>query len=291
VAYRRTRRILFQIALTIGNADNIGRFDVYRIHESLCYNENMSRYSIHFSPTGGTKKAADILVGALFEEHQEIDLCQETEALIFDEQDVCVVSVPSYGGRVPAIVIKRLQKITAHGTKAILNCVYGNRAWDDTLTELQDTLEKLGFVCIAAIAAVAEHSIFRHFATGRPHAKDSAELIGFAEKIQQKLNRHEYSPLNLPGNHDTYRAYNGVPFKPEANENCIACGLCAKNCPVVAIDFDHPRMTNKDKCITCMRCVSLCPMHARDFDSDFMKTLGTKMAPALSGYKDNYLFL
>ncbi|MGB4610676.1 MAG: EFR1 family ferrodoxin [Saccharofermentanales bacterium] len=251
----------------------------------------MSHYSIHFSPTGGTKKVADILVKSLSDEYQEIDLCQEIESLSLAEQDLCVVSVPTYGGRVPKIVIERLRKISAHGAKAILNCVYGNRAWEDTLTELQDTLEKLGFVCIAAIAAVAEHSIFRQYATGRPDAKDSAELTGFAEKIQNKLKSHEYGPLDLPGSHDIYKDYNVLPFKPEGNENCIACGLCAKNCPVSAIDFDNPRMTDKDQCISCMRCIGICPVHARDLDSDFMKKTGEKMAPILGGYKNNYLFL
>lgn len=147
----------------------------------------MSHYSIHFSPTGGTKKVADILVNILLEDHQEIDLLQETEALTLDEQDICVVSVPTFGGRVPQIVIERLQKISANGTKVILNCVYGNRAWEDTLVELQDTLEKLGFVCIAAITAVAEHSIFHQFATGRPNTKDFAELTDFAKKFRKNL--------------------------------------------------------------------------------------------------------
>lgn len=251
----------------------------------------MSHYSIHFSPTGGTKKVADILVNILLEDHQEIDLLQETEALTLDEQDICVVSVPTFGGRVPQIVIERLQKISANGTKVILNCVYGNRAWEDTLVELQDTLEKLGFVCIAAITAVAEHSIFHQFATGRPNTKDFAELTDFAKKIQKKLNSHEYSPLDLPGNHDTYKVYNGVPYKPEVNENCIACGLCAKNCPVAAIDFDNPHITDKDKCISCMRCISICPMDARYLDPDFMRKKSEEVAPILSGYRNNYLFL
>lgn len=251
----------------------------------------MSHYSIHFSPTGGTKKVADILTGTLSGDYQEIDLCKEIEPLNFHEQDVCVVSVPSYGGRVPAIAVRRLQKISARGTKAILNCVYGNRAWDDTLTELQDALEKLGFVCVAAVAAVAEHSIFRQYATGRPDEKDTFELIDFAKKIRKKLIGYDNSPLNLPGSHDSYRIYHGVPFKPEGNENCIACGLCAKNCPVSAINFDHPSMTDKDQCISCMRCVGLCARHARDLDSDFMRKAGDKMTPFLGGYKYNQVFL
>ena len=99
----------------------------------------MSNYNIYFSPTGGTKKVADILVNHLSEEYQEIDLCKNMESLVLNQDDVCMVSVPSYGGRVPAIAIRRLQNISANGAKAILNCVYGNREWDDTLTELQDT--------------------------------------------------------------------------------------------------------------------------------------------------------
>ena len=48
--------------------------------------------------------------------------------------------------------------------RAILITVYGNRAYDDTFAELQDILQNAGFSCIAAIAAIAEHSIMHQFA-------------------------------------------------------------------------------------------------------------------------------
>ena len=139
-------------------------------------------------------------------------------------EDICMVSVPSYGGRVPAVATERIKKIDGCGARAVLNCVYGNREWEDTLTELQDVLEEAGFKCVAAAAAVAEHSIFRQYAAGRPDAEDAAQLADFAEQIQEKLDSGETSMPELAGSHGTYKEYNGVPFKPEGDERCTGCG-------------------------------------------------------------------
>lgn len=61
----------------------------------------MRYYNIHFSPTGGTKKVADIICSALEGDFIEIDLCGNIEQTSLNEEDICLVSVPSYGGRVP----------------------------------------------------------------------------------------------------------------------------------------------------------------------------------------------
>lgn len=250
----------------------------------------MANYSIHFSPTGGTRKVADILASALDGNYQDIDLCCQIEPMNLSAEDICLISVPSYGGRVPGIALDRLKEIRGNGAKAILVCVYGNREWDDTLTELQDTLEGIGFICAAAVAAVAEHSIFRQFAAGRPDAEDAAQLGDFARKIQLKLDGGSFGPLNLAGSHETYQKYGGVPFKPEGNKRCVSCGLCAKSCPTGAIDAEDPRKTDKDKCISCMRCVSLCPQHARDLNPLVMKGAAVVMSKVLGGHKENHLF-
>ena len=140
---------------------------------------------------------AEILIEGLQGEYQQIDLCHEIDNIDLSEGDICLVSVPSYGGRVPAIAIDRLKMITGNGAKAVLNCVYGNRAWEDTLTELQDTLEGQGFTCFAALATVAEHSIFRQFATGRPDEIDKAELIEMAAKMRNPDHGRPVNPLKI----------------------------------------------------------------------------------------------
>ena len=248
-------------------------------------------YNIYFSPTGGTKKVADILGANLGGECREIDLCRDIENMTMQAEDVCLFSVPSFAGRVPQIAVERIKKIVGNGAKAVLNCVYGNREWDDTLTELQDTLELCGFVCVAAVAAVAEHSIFRQFAAGRPDKGDAQELADFANKISAKLESGVFGDLLLAGSHGPYKELANIPFKPQANESCGKCGICAEGCPVGAIDKADPRKTDKDRCISCMRCRDICPQNARDLDPVFMQAAAEKMAPKLGGRKKNYLFL
>ncbi|MER8252765.1 ferredoxin, partial [Acinetobacter baumannii] len=73
------------------------------------------------------------------------------------------------------------------GGRAILVCVYGNRAYEDTLVELQDITKQAGFRVIAAVSAIAEHSIVRQVAAGRPDKQDVHKLLEFAKEIQKKV--------------------------------------------------------------------------------------------------------
>ena len=90
------------------------------------------------------------------------------------EDDLAVIAMPVFAGRVPALAVERLRMINPHGAKCAVIAVYGNRAYDDALLELQDVATEMGFRVIAAVGAVAEHSIIRRYGKGRPDAADSA---------------------------------------------------------------------------------------------------------------------
>ena len=59
-------------------------------------------YEVTFSPTGGTKRSADLL-SAAWKEKAEIDLMKRRDDFTkyaFTAEDICLVAVPSFGGRV-----------------------------------------------------------------------------------------------------------------------------------------------------------------------------------------------
>ena len=150
----------------------------------------MAVYEITFSPTGGTDKVTDILMEGYQKEKKEISLLSAEDDYgnyEFQKEDICFISMPSYGGRVPQTAAERLVQMRGNGAKTVLVCVYGNRAYEDTLIELKDKAEEAGFAIYGAVAAVAEHSIMRKFAAGRPDARDTEELQEFGKKLREKL--------------------------------------------------------------------------------------------------------
>ena len=150
--------------------------------------------SVYFSPTGTTKKVVQGIAHGINPGTMElIDITKpdaRKQPLLTSENELLVVGVPVYMGRVPALLIEWLNAIHAHNTPTVCVVVYGNRVYDDALLELKNIVMKYGCIPIAGAAYIGEHSFSNSetpTAQGRPDENDLNHAKVFGQKIREKL--------------------------------------------------------------------------------------------------------
>lgn len=214
----------------------------------------------YFSPTGGTKKVSDIFAAAIGKDAVWHDLRDKQTPTEQPQGELIIVAAPVFAGRIPSVVSEKIKMLAGEGKKAVTIAVYGNRAYEDALLEMNDILKQAGFTVIAAAAFVAQHSIVPEVGTGRPDAEDIKEIRAFAEAVKNSTSAEN---IHVPGNRP-YKPEMKVAAAPLSLSSCTACGVCAKICPTDAIAAAEGKMvTDVSKCILCMACVHACPLQAR----------------------------
>ena len=174
--------------------------------------------------------------------------------------ELTVFAAPVFGGRIPSVAREKMKQLSGAGKKAVTLAVYGNRAYEDALLEMNDILTENGFTVIASGAFVAQHSMEPEVGAGRPDQEDAKEIRAFAEAVR---NKKDAVGVQVPGNHP-YKSEMKVPCTPTSHAACTRCGACVKVCPTDAISITNKGVTtNKGKCILCMACTHVCPEHAR----------------------------
>lgn len=252
----------------------------------------MKIQQITFSPTGGTLKVCNAVSNGFGCYVEATELCVKANQVAtptISSDDIVIIGMPVYAGRVPAIAVERLRRIESNNARCVIVAVYGNREYDDALVEMQDVAIECGYNVVAAVSAIAEHSVVREFAAGRPNEDDNAVLSSFTTQIMQKLqSTTDYSELTLPGNRP-YKAITAGPA-PIADDSCGSCGVCAEECPTDAISMDNPRIVNNDACISCMRCITVCPSGSRSL-GPIATMLAERLRPVCTEPKKSELFI
>lgn len=252
----------------------------------------MSIQQITFSPTGGTRKVCEALAKGFGCCIEATELCVKDSQLALPaiaHDDIVVIGMPVFAGRVPSMAVERFRSIKGNNAPCVLVAVYGNREYEDALVEMQDVASECGYRVIAAVSAIAEHSVVREFAKGRPNIEDVAVLSSFAKQIKQKLESTSvYAELLLPGNRP-YKDVKPGP-SPKGDETCMGCGICAQECPVNAIPIDNPQSVDENACISCMRCVAVCPSKSRTV-GPLASMLAERLSLVCKEPKQNELFL
>ena len=112
------------------------------------------------------------------------------ETILFSKDDIVIIGMPVYAGRVPNVLVNFLKTMISNGALSISIVVYGNRNYDDALQELKDILESDGLSVIAGAAFIGEHSFSRILGKGRPDIKDLEIVSNFSEVITEKLSNN-----------------------------------------------------------------------------------------------------
>lgn len=237
--------------------------------------------AVYFSATYTTQGIVKQIAHEFGKPVVDYDITQSVpdKEIVLGKDELLIVGMPVYSGRIPPQAAQAFTKIKGNGTPAIIICVYGNRDYDDALIELRDITEKQGFSILAAAAFVARHSIFSQIATNRPDEWDCAYISKFGETVKELLedltNTEILSGIKVKGNYP-YKAIKRIPIHPKTNDQCNKCGKCARLCPTQAISAENPQKPNKKKCISCGRCTLICPQKARNYGGWLYRFAGKK---------------
>lgn len=216
---------------------------------------------------------------------------RETEVPEIPAGAVAVVAAPVYAGRIPTPMAEKLARAHLQGVKVVTFAVYGGRAYEDALIELNDLCEKAEATVLASAATIAAHVFVPDLERGRPDENDFAEIRDFGRRVCEKYAAGDESPVVVPGNRPYRPAYKAA-FVPETDTAiCRKCGVCIAACPTGAIDAQDPSKTDINLCINCMRCVASCASGAKAQPAAAKAAITARLSPLLGGHKPNEFYL
>ena len=253
--------------------------------------DNRNVHVIFFSPARSTKKIAEAIGSGISDELIIHDITQGIHMPInLKSTDIAVIGVPSFSGRVPALAAEYLSQISGHGARAVLSCAYGNTHFENTLNELSQICVKAGFVPISSGAFVARHSLFPELGKGRPDENDLKNAKQFGKQSVQHSRITANGDLQIDTT-TSNRPSGVVPVLTKASSDCNFCGVCARSCPVSAIDAHNPKKTDRKACISCTRCIEMCPYGARKFKGLMYQITSKRFVEKHRSRKENEVFL
>ena len=242
---------------------------------------------ICFSPTGTTRTIAENIVKGINPECVEfLDITKRSQRnglFWLGKDEIVIFATPVYYGRVPEEILPFLTSLKGAQTSVVLVAVYGNRAVEDALMELNDIAVNIDCIPVAAGAFVAEHSYSSKrypIAPNRPDKNDIRKAQAFGAAIRDKMQRLGSSGhatnISIPGQSPYIepvnlnmikKARSAIALTPETDTSkCTQCGQCVEVCPTGAISPDDVTQTDKWQCLICFACVKICPVEARQMN-------------------------
>lgn len=242
----------------------------------------------YFSATGNSRHVADRLADAL---NESVTQVLDVLDLGIKVDDRLILVYPNYCGGVPSVIREFLQKNIfqiSKDAKLILVITYGNNTGASASIASKYFKKNTGRSFDAMYSVKMPDNWTPVFdltnaeEVAETNAKADEEIDGIIRKIKMGVEGDhvgdklgKFMEVVYPGFYKTLSKTSHL----HVEDTCIGCGLCAKNCPVDAIEMVGGKPTwTKKNCAMCLGCLHRCPKFAIQYD-DKTKDHGQYLHP------------